>query len=223
MTVFAWMVSQLRPDAPGFWLLLDLLIALGLLMAAAWAPMQRRALLRALRWLLIPYVALLAGAVSPQWMGLSGINWQAGLTLGLGFVGALLALLALMRLTQRDAAAAPPADGATVIYSLLAAGLEQFHWSFQRGALLLLLPSWPGGLESPAYWATWAAALLALPGVVFHTPGVARLYKGLALVATAILFFYTRNFWLCWLLHAGIMLFAGAAASRPELLAERRA
>ncbi len=54
-----------------------------------------------------------------------------------------------------------------------------------------------------AYWSIWIAALLALPFSLLHQPtAYHRLVKAAILVMTSILFFYTRNFWLCWAVHA---------------------
>ena len=223
MTVASWVGAQLRPDAPGFWLALDLLVA-----AALWLPLMRHArrretLAHPLRWVLLPGASVLAGAVSPQMLGLAGLNWQVGLTLGLGIVLGLLLLLGLARLTVRETAGdgAPPVGGAPLLYALLHGGAQQFHWCFQRAALLILFISFAAlpssTISAPDYWATWAAVLFALPGLLIVVPGAPRLYTAIALGATAILFFYTRNFWLCWILHAGIVAFAGVGWLRPEL------
>ena len=216
MTLLSWFAAQLHPGAPGLWLVLDLLFALGLLLAGSWILATRQRLLRALRLLLVPWLALLAGAISPQWMGMAGVDWQVGLTLGLGFVLVMLALLGLTHLSVREPHLPPAARAESSLDVALAAGLEQFHWAFQRGALLILMPTWPGALEAPAYWAIWIATLLALPGIWLHRQGLTRLYALVALVGTAILFFYTRNFWLCWVLHAGVMLVGGATFARTE-------
>ncbi len=179
-----------------------------------------------LRWLFVPGAALLAGAVSPQIMGFAGLDWQVGLTLGLGLLVGLLVLLGLVQLAirqQPESMPAPATRGAPLLYALLHGGARQFHWCFQRGAMLVVLVSLAAlpasGIETPAYWAMWAAVLIALPGLFFDPPGAPRLFTGIALVSTAILFFYTRNFWLCWALHAGILAFAGVAWLRPELRA----
>ncbi len=226
MTVLSWVGAQLRPDAPGFWLALDLLVAAALWMLPQRVGPRAETLGRPLRWLLLPGAALLAGAVSPQTLGLTGIDWQVGLTLGLTIIAGLLALLAIVRLTVREPApfaGTPAVGGGTRLYALLHCGAQQFHWCFQRGALLAIFASFAllpaSSISDPRYWATWAAVILALPGVllVAAPTGAPRFYIAIALVATAILFFYTRNFWLCWALHGGILLVAGVAWLRPEL------
>jgi hypothetical protein len=231
----------LRPSTPVFWLLVDLLAALVLGRLAAGQPRPTQNLVRALRRLAVPYAALLAGAVAPQAMGLAGLDWQAGLTLGVGVAGGVLLLLGMAHLAARTAAFEPPVSpalpdagpaGAPLLHALLHYGAEQFHWCFLRAALLGLLqaivqatgqatgqvaPSlaaWLGLREAALYWAVWGAALLALPSLWDTAAGSPRLHKGIALAATSVLFLYTRNFWLCWALHAGIMLFAGVAHLR---------
>ena len=71
-------------------------------------------------------------------------------------------------------------------------------------------------LTLPAYWATWGAALLILPDLILQreqTP--ARLVRVAILVATSVLYIYTRNFWLCWILHAlPALMFAGVPLAR---------
>lgn len=218
MTTLSWLLTQVRPDAAGFWLLLDVLAGLALWASAHLIPSRWRSLATVARWTLPAYLALLVGAVSPQQIGLSGIDWEVGLRLGLGFVIAVLGLLAVTHLAARQPQPlyTSPTSASTTVYGILYHGCEQFHWCFQRAAVLALFLSAPGVVAAPAYWSTWVATLFALPGVLLTQGSAARIYKAVALVATAILFFYTRNFWLCWALHAGIMLFAGSRYMRVE-------
>ena len=67
----------------------------------------------------------------------------------------------------------------------------------QSGILLMLGEP----LAAPAYWAVWLAALLALPSALALQPA-AGTRLGKATVVTSVLFFYTRNFWFCWAIHA---------------------
>lgn len=223
MSGIDWTFAQLRPDAPGFWLLVDILAGIGLWAFAGRILQRWRALSTAARWVLPAYLALLTGAMAPQQMGLTGINWDTGLRVGLGYVVAVLALLTFARLAARDAH--PPAEEerttGAFAFGVLYRGCEQFHWCFQRAAVLSIFMAWPSATSGAFYWALWVAALLPLPGVLI-TPGVAqRIYGAVALVTTAILFFYTRNFWLCWALHTGIVLIGGTleAATAPRAAA----
>jgi hypothetical protein len=59
----------------------------------------------------------------------------------------------------------------------------------------------------PGYWAIWLAAGFALVDLASDTAGAANwIVRLVALLITSILFFYTRNFWLCWLLHTGVQM-----------------
>jgi len=214
--------SQLT--APMGWLLADILVGLTVLIIYRFVPIAYRLPLHNARWVLIPYVALLQGSVSPRLMGLTGINWLTSFGLGIGLIAAVSGLLVLVRSTtdfssptmltptvgERNKMGEPilqqsrkPMSLAPLFY----AGAEEFHWSFLRGALwegqqsLTTLP------DQPAYWAIWIAALLAVPTILrFHTTLLARLFKIILLLLTTILFIYTQNFWLCWMLHSLVLL-----------------
>jgi hypothetical protein len=72
----------------------------------------------------------------------------------------------------------------------------------------------PGLDAPPIYWSVWGGALLVLPlAVLLQPPGPQRLVKVVILVVTSVLFLYTRNFWLCWLVHATLALLFTTAAS----------
>jgi hypothetical protein len=226
LTVWSWLGSQLMPGAPGFWLLIDMLASGVLWFALPRTPIRWQSLLRVLTWILIPWLALMLGVVSTQAMGLTHIDWQSTLTIGLGIVLTVLALFATVRYTLRTTEPLPaesefllaqPHTPWLPFYAALYHGAEQLHWCFQRAVVAALLVTAPWTMETPAYWALWLATLLALPGIFRYRKGVVRLHALVALLATAILFFYTRNFWLCWLLHAGIMIMAGSTHTRPEL------
>lgn len=211
MDGISWALNQLRPDQPGFWLLVDCLVGCGLWVFASWVPARWQPLSVATRWAMPAYLALLAGAIAPQQMGLTGINWDTGLRVGLGFVVAILALVGFARLAARDAMPVPENEKRpdAIVFGMLFRGCEQFHWCFQRAAVLAILLAWPNAGSTISYWALWIAALLALPGVWQGGGALQRIYGGTALMTTAILFFYTRNFWLCWALHVGILLIGG--------------
>ncbi len=224
--MLGWTGQQLLPNAPGFWLLVDLFAGGAIWFLLARIPVRWQSLTRILRWLLIPWLTLMLGVIAPQAMGLSHIAWQETLTLGLGIVLTVFVLLAAVRYTLRTTGAPPagkehlmPAASAPLLpfFAALFHGAEEFHWCFQRAAFLALLATTPWVIETPEYWAIWLATLVALPGVLLYRKGLVRLHALVALLGTAILFFYTQNFWLCWLLHAGIMIMAGSAYTRSEL------
>lgn len=211
-------------SAPMGWLLSDLLLGLAILAFYQFIPTSYRPAIRHLRWVLVPYGALLAGAISPRFMGLTGINWLTSFGLGLGLIAALLGLLILVRSTTdfmgiapeptiEESSQANASAFSTVSYKpfslvpLFAAGAEEFHWSFLRGTLWEILQSSSHPIDQGVYWAIWLAALLALPAIFrFQTTLLERFFKIILLLLTTVLFIYTQNFWLCWLLHGLVLL-----------------
>lgn len=203
-------VNEIKLNVGLIWLAIGLSTGLLLLLIhPLLAPRFRQPLLL-LRWLLVPYLGLLTGGLSPRLMGLTGINWLASFGLGIGLIGALLALLILVRtllnLTHDEPATKPAQSAPYPVWSLwpiLQIGAEEFHWSFLRGVIWETLLGNGLATAQASYWAVWLAALLALPAILRYQPTtVARLLKSAMLLITTVLFFYTHNFWLCWLLHS---------------------
>ena len=214
---------------PGFWLVVGLLCGIALLAAWPFVPQTRRSWLLLAYWLLVPYLALISGGVSPRLMGLYHLDWPNSLRLGVGIVFVLLVAVAVARIglsvdQRRQGADVPGAElsarserWAKWLAAIGLCGAEEFFWSFLRGALWEIALSFPETVKLPAYWAVWLAALLALPFVlVFQPSAPARLIKIAILVATSILFFYTRNFWLCWFLHATMWLALAPLSDKKE-------
>ncbi|MCB0109767.1 MAG: hypothetical protein KDE53_27785 [Caldilineaceae bacterium] len=209
--------------APMGWLLADLLVGAIIYLTYPFIPVAYRLSVRNIRWILVPYLALLQGGISPRLMGLTGINWLTSFGLGLGLVVTVAGFLVLVRSTTDFTApeALTPTAGAQdstrslsgpaqrqlTLAPLFFAGAEEFHWSFLRGALWESQYGIANLLDQPAYWAIWLAALLAVPAVFrFHTTTLSRLFKLILLLLTTILFIYTQNFWLCWMLHSLVLL-----------------
>lgn len=226
----AWILTQLTPHSPGFWLALSWLTLPGVLIAARRMGARGGRWLFAARWVLIPYAGLMAGALSPRLMGLSTINWATTLGLGVVLLFGILLLAIVVRLfmiagdlSTDDAARTdgddPPAGWVNVGLSALMTGAEQFHWAFVRGAIWELLLLWPQPVERPAYFALWIATLLTLPEIWLQPIALPqRLVKSVLLVMTAIFFLYTRNFWLAWLAHfiAWFVLTQRAPGNDPD-------
>ncbi len=197
--------------ASGFWLAMALILGIAALSAKPYLPSAAQPFLMPAYWVLTPYLALIAGGVSPRLMGLASINWAVSLRIGVGLALGLLAFALLARAASTwtgassEKRAARP-DLGQWLDSLGLIGLcgaEEFFWSFLRGALDELFVTLPIALDAPGYWAVWLAALLAAPMAAFHQPtALHRLVKLAILAMTSILFFYTHNFWLCWALHA---------------------
>ncbi len=199
---------------PGFWLVLSLVGAVILLVARNIVPPAARPWLAPLYWLLVPYMALLMGAVSPRLMGLYWFDWRATFQVGAGL---LLAIGALAVVVWLFAAPRAPASGGRWGYRLqavLLAGAEEWYWCFVRAALWEIALALPELSAPPLYWAVWGGALLVLPlSLLLQPTGLQRLVKLVILVVTSVLFLYTRNFWLCWLVHAALVLLFTTTAS----------
>lgn len=194
--------------APGFWLVLALLAGVIVLGLRPYLPcsVQRWSMIG--YWGLLPYLALITGGVSPRLMGIVYIDWRVSLTLGVGLALITVALAGVARISLltggRTAHADAPSPGwGGIVSSIGVSGVEEWFWCFLRGAVeeTLLLAQF--SLDAPAYWSIWIAAALALPFSLPYQPTAYHwLVKGGILVMTSILFFYTRNFWLCWAVHA---------------------
>src|SRR5687767_6471759 len=135
----SWFGDQLSPYAPGFWLLVSILSTSLLASIQETLPVRWRGPTWFALWLLIPYLGLLLGGLSPRLLGLAQHDWLAGLGLGLGLIFAVVILLTLARaLTDLDAPASSSAESSegrrlgwhTVSSTLLWCGIEQFHWVF---------------------------------------------------------------------------------------------
>ncbi len=211
-------LTEFSLQAPGSWLCLSFLFSLLLLSLKAQLPEQWNERLTMFAWFLIPYLGLLAGGLSPRLMGLTDIDWLASLGFGSGLVLAMILLLILVRATTesnvnaRRPEQAPPAPLRTLsspqppfsarLGQIVTNGLEEFHWCFVRAAIWELIQTAPTPPSLPAYWAVWTAALLVAPETLLRqTTAAQRLFSLIVLITTTVLFFYTRNFWLCWLLH----------------------
>jgi predicted permease len=216
-----WFLTQLHWHRPGFWLLLSFTSSLLFFIVSWRLPEPQRRWFRLGRWILIPYAGLIAGGLSPRLMGVADLDWVAGLSLGVALIFAIWVLLLLIRATIHTEEA-PGEDQTLRLLSFPEqigwAGAQEFHWAFLRAASWELLLAYPEAIETPAYWSMWIASLLALPGVfVQYNHTSQRLVTGVVLITTTILFFYTRNFWLCWLLHATSQLLLAQPWSSENL------
>jgi hypothetical protein len=221
-----WLGSQFSPQAPGFWLLVSLLVTALLASARPYLPIRHYRLLWIGHWLLLPYLGMLLGSLSPRLLGLTGIDWLAGLSLGLGLFFAVVVILVLVRATVDLSDPATGVSGPTAAPSngwraagdaLLASGATEFHWVFLRGAIWEIFLSRPESLALPGYWAVWGAALIAAGEILALRPSfIPWLLQMTTLLVTSILFFYTRNFWLCWMMHNAIQLIGSPSTPLPR-------
>jgi hypothetical protein len=243
--VIHWLISELNPQSPVFWLMINVVVTTGLGVAhwrtrAPWLLWVWIA-----QWILVPYLGLLAGGLSPRLMGLAYLDWPATFGLGFGLIFVILALLVAVRAsialsdrtpygngtenaakitTENVATAARLPSWQGVLWVIFLGGAEEFHWVFLRGAMWEILLTAPVSVETPAYWAIWAAAAFVVFETALRRPPFEQwLIQITVLVATSIVFLYTRNFWLCWILHATALLLLNSSDSAlpayPELTA----
>lgn len=206
-----WFLGQLHPQQPGFWLLFGLVLAAGQWLSGRWLRPGLLPRVEVARWVLAPYLGLLLGGLSPRLLGLSDLDWLAGFGLGFGLVLVLWVLLILVRLTVDSAGAwsggSDRVEARSLAALLIVAGAQEFHWAFLRGGVLEILLTLPEPPPLANYWAIWIATLFALVGVLFTRASASqRFVSAFTLLTTSILFFYARNFWLCWLLHVSVRL-----------------
>lgn len=235
-----WLVAELNPQSPAFWLLISFVVtvvlgALHFRYRSAWVQW-----LWIGQWILIPYCGLLLGGLSPRLMGLSNLDWVATLGLGSGLLFVLLVLLVAVRAavgftetlppqTQQSTPVEVPGADHTenahapvwhfIALVILLSGAQEFHWAFLRGAVWEILLKAPNQPELPAYWAIWIAAFFVFLETALRRPSFEQwLLQITVLATTSILFLYTRNFWLCWILHSAAILILTANGRMQPLL-----
>lgn len=209
-----WFFDQLHWQRPGFWLLLSFVTSVVFLFTYRFLLPERHAQLRIGRWFFIPYLGILFGGISPRLMGLSDIDWVAGLGTGVALIFVVLVILVLIRATLHlDGSTSEersPAAPVNRLQQVAMAGAQEFHWTFLRAGIWELMLLAPIAYQQPEYWSIWIASLLALPGIFAQYERTSqRLIACVVLLTTAILFLYTRNFWLAWLLHASAQMILG--------------
>ena len=209
----------------------------GPLGAAAW-------LARGLFYLLVPFLTLRRGVISPYALGLTEINWPATLSTGL-VLAASVVVVALFGwlMYRRTLPEGTRADALTRLVSglrgPLTAALDQWHWAFYRAATVavLLTIAAPdrsrllGGLvgklqADPLYWGAWLG--LALAGLEWALDPFSRtalrvdgeraaaVRRASVAVATTGIFVLTRNLWLCLAAHLVIETLAATWFALPQ-------
>ena len=209
-----WLFDQLHWQRPGFWMLFSFLTSIAFLFTYQFVSPERHDPLRMARWFFIPYLAILFGGLSPRLMGLTDIDWVAGLGTGVALIFVVLVILVMIRATlhldESIVEERLPTSSVSRLQQIVMAGAQEFHWTFLRAGTWELMLLAPIGYAQPEYWSVWIASLLALPGIFAQYQRTSqRLIACVVLLTTAILFLYTRNFWLSWLLHASAQMLLG--------------
>ena len=203
----SWLLEQLTlsPLRAGSWLMLSFLLAGVTTGVTRLVAPELEFIVRLVRRVQLPYIGLILGGLSPRLMGLTELDWAERFSIGVALLFGVLILLALIRIwlhTDQEQLPVRATHSTSSGLLLLEGSAQEFHWCFLRGAVWELLFSLPSAPEPPQYWAIWIGAALALPGISIQREQISdRLITLLILVTTSSLFLYTRNFWLCWLLH----------------------
>lgn len=217
-----WLKLQLQwQSEPGLWVLGSfLLLALGRALTHRRAYAALRAWLAArgvydLFWWVarltyltgLPYLALLAGPISPRNMGLNDLDWVNTLGVGAPLVaaawGALMIGWRQGGVSQRQAELSVlESPSARTLAAALEAGGQQIHWAFYRSAAI----DWWG-----LYWGTWGALLLIaaqwtvtrlIEPKPYRTASGSYTLLGAALaILTSAFYLIVPNWWLGWALH----------------------
>ena len=211
-------INPLQFHSPLPWLVLSFMVWLALVVLATSLPPRPLLWLHAGRWVVIPYLGILTGGISPSLMGLTNIDWYVSLGVGIALFLGMIVVLGAIRLALDWAFAGqqigpsgdtstwaelPANDWHTNLLRPLINGAEQFHWAFLRAGIWEIFLTLYASPTLPAYWAICLATLIAVPEILMQRLGfLPTLTKFVILIMTAVLFFYTLNFWLCWLLHA---------------------
>lgn len=213
---------------PLIWIAISLVLSVGLGFVRYRFTAYQQYIVDSGRWVLIPYLGLLVGHLSPRLLGLTEINWLNSLSLGVGLICLTALLIVLVQTTTADPILpdtlfldppSPATSPTSFAESIVSAGAEQFQWSFLRGALWETLLRIGYSTTTSAYAGIWIGGLIAAADLLIHKrQAMQRLRTLLVLTVTSMLFFFTHNFWLCWIMHLLInaMLQPSAIKANPE-------
>lgn len=191
-------------------------------------------------WVLLPYLALITGALSPRFLGLKGLENLATLSWD-GDLAAVLADLqkAASLILLECLADAGSMVKVTVPAVLFIAGLrigfsrlglvlpasissaweivfEGLHWAFDRAIFWLMT----GDLYLGVVWGTIWTLLEGVLVIRVRPNGPVQkqrmLVKAILLIVTSTLFFYAPNLWLLWPVH-GVLAFLLTSPAHAEL------
>ena len=208
-------------SAPILWILLSILLSVFLNGIRLRISSGLYQYLKLGRWAIVPYLALVSGHVSPRLMGITDLDWALGLGIGVGIVLGLLLLVVIANVTAgaevnrafyRSIPENPrPSDVALPskwIWVAIQACTEEVHWLFLRAALWETLLFFPQLADTSAsYVAVWVAGTIALIETSLHsTLGTEWVWSLTTLLLSSVLYLYTRNIYLCCMLHVGLAI-----------------
>ncbi len=166
----------------------------------------------------LPYAALMQGAISPHWMGLVHFDLYASLGMGgLLTVGAFTLLSfdwwIYLRSLARSAGTLRPlplwgGNGGSPGSAGLASGLMgvlllEVHWAFYRGACSSFFGDYAGAFLGIALVGVeWCADLSLNGGINRAEERESFLHQATLAFIIAVIYIYTRNFWVCVAAHA---------------------
>jgi hypothetical protein len=176
-------------------------------------------------WVLLPYLALLTGALSPRFLGLKGLENLAVLPLSDGWASLLAGLQKAVTLILLECLA----DGGSLVkvglpavlllvglrlgFARLGLGLpasvssageiifEGLHWAFYRAIFWLITGDLYLGVVWGTIWVLWEGTLVIWMQQDWPAQKQRMLVKGMLLIVTSTLFFYAPNLWLLWPVH----------------------
>ncbi len=184
----------------------------------------------ALFFIFPPLFAWQAGALSPYYLGLSGLDWIPSSMSGAPVAAVVLAVLlagwlVYRRTLPRSATPAGRQHGRIVaaLRAPLDAALYQWHWAFYRAAAVGWIAMSASGAHSLSrtlnlglaadalYWGSWLGllflaaewALNPFARSALRTPvAQEKALRQIALaIATTAIFALTRNLWICLICH----------------------
>lgn len=187
-------------------------------------------LVTALFFMLPPVLAWQAGALSPFYLGLSGIDWIPTLLTGAPLTGLIIGVLWVGWLAYRRTLPQPARTIGSRQEHLVAAlrapldaALRQWHWAFYRATAIAWIATWTPARDwlarvakidlaaDPLYWGSWLGLLFLaaewslnpFARAALRDPRrqAASFRQVILAAATAALFALTRNLWLCLICH----------------------
>lgn len=191
-------------------------------------------------WVLLPYLALLTGVLSPRFLGLKGLENLMVLPLGGGWTSLLAGLQKAVMLILLECLA----DGVSLVkvglpavlllvglrlgFARLGLGLpalvsstweiifEGLHWAFYRAIFWLITGDLYLGVVWGTVWVLLEGALVVRVQQNWPAQKERLLVKALLLVVTSTLFFYAPNLWLLWPVH-GVITALMTSPAQAEL------